>query len=188
MRKKNKSVVNRFNYYGKKDGTFTQTHKLAKKNSEMGDLDRECRDDKSIDDLEIDLYLLNKRYGDTYRDMNTEQKRYERCKFRIVRDWYEYKTIFKEIDRNEVVIDVLDAYRGIFTKTHTYTGEVEIITADVDEGRGRYNVRDGYGYTLDQSYYDEDVEYEAEIIDDEITNVRVYTGWIYVVSGNNCFV
>jgi len=145
-KKKKRSLAQEFDWYEKKDGTYTLRHRLAKISKEMGKFDKECKA-SSINDLEYRLYRLRKErlsYYPTYSEYLIA-----RTRIKICWDWLRYKVIYEAPILSPYTIE-----DGTLVTRH-HDGTPKFSYAELSEDESRIIIRDSEGNIIDTIYGEE---------------------------------
>jgi len=92
--KRKRPVIQEFIIHERKDGKVTYVHKLAKIDSEMGELDRYCRE-APVDELEMRLQKASK---DVWRAKELDKTpRYMRTRCKVIRDRIQLHKLYLDV-------------------------------------------------------------------------------------------
>ena len=140
-KKKRRSLADEFDWYEKKDGTYTQRHRLYKHSPELTKWDNLCRE-LSREELCFSYQRLNREKLDYYP---TYQEYLEALsKIKIAYDWYRYKTVYE----NNLLLEPYHLEDGCIVSRRA-DGTPIFYYVEIDDETGRITIRDEEGNIID---------------------------------------
>jgi len=174
--KKRRSLVNRFEFYTKRNGIVVIRHKLAKKDKTTYAYDKYCKT-QDANELTSQLNLMDKRYKEEYKTLTPQERRYKRVLLRIVRDNRDYKLTFDTSTEESVLLDNIDMDNGVIEATNNISNKRVIYTTDFNEEESCVLIRDNEGNITE--LYGNDIE-ETEITETkQKSNKEKYKDYTY---------